>query len=147
MTDGDDRYAMAQAFVRALPHTRHLGMDMVEVGDGIASLALDYDSRFIGDPETGVLHGGVVTALLDSTCGAAVMLHPAMAGQVTATLDLRIDYLRPAPAGLRLQARAECYRVTRTVAFVRATAWAGSPDDPVASAAGAFTAGEARPRP
>ena len=138
------RLEEAAAFIRSLPHARELGMEILEAGDGSATIALPYDARFVGDPATGVLHGGVVTALLDSTCGAAVLLHPAMTGTATATLDLRIDYLRPAPAGMRVTARAECFRVTRTVAFVRATAWATSTEEPVATAAGAFTAGEPR---
>ena len=74
-TDGD-RTATARQFIQALPHARDLGMDMLEAGDGMALMALDYDPRFVGDPETGVLHGGVVTALLDTCSGAAVMLHP-----------------------------------------------------------------------
>lgn len=134
----DERLSLARRFVRALPYARALGMEVEAVRDGGARMSLGYDPRFVGDPETGVLHGGVVTALLDTCSGAAVLLHPRSGGS-TATIDLRIDYMRAGTPGRRLMADAEVYRVTRTVAFVRALAWTGSIEEPTATATGAFT--------
>jgi uncharacterized protein (TIGR00369 family) len=129
--------ALDALFVQGVPHNRELGLQLVEAGQGRATVVLPWDARLVGNPETGVLHGGAVTTLLDATCGVAVMLALDEVKRV-ATLDLRIDYLRPAAPGQPLRAEAECYKVTRQVAFVRALAHGGDRDDPVAHAAGTF---------
>lgn len=129
---------LARQFVQALPHSRALGMDLTDIGEGTAELAMPYAPHLVGDPETGVIHGGAVSALMDTCCGAAVLAHPE-ASPVMATLDLRIDYMRAAAPGQRIVARAECYHVTRSVAFVRATAMDDDRAHPVAAATAAFT--------
>ena len=133
-----DKAQFARQFIEAIPHSRALGMRLTEIGQGMAEITMDYDERFVGDPKTGVIHGGAVSALMDTCCGAAVMSHPdAPAG--TATIDLRIDYMRAATPGQAITTRATCYHITRSVAFVRATAVDDDSDRPVATASGAFT--------
>jgi uncharacterized protein (TIGR00369 family) len=135
----DDRKTrIAQQFMAALPHAKALGMRLVSMGDGRARIEMDYAPHLVGDPETGVIHGGAVSALMDTCCGAAAMSHPASPGG-TATIDLRIDYMRGAVPGQAIRAEAECYHVTRSVAFVRARAMDDDEDRPVATATGTFT--------
>ncbi|MCW3784109.1 PaaI family thioesterase [Defluviimonas salinarum] len=141
----EQKQALARQFIEAIPYSRALGMVLDEIGDGVAVISMPYDARIVGDPETGVIHGGAVSALMDTCGGAAVMSHPSNPGG-TATIDLRIDYMRPAKPGQRITARAECYNITRTVAFVRATAHDEDLSRPVATATGAFTVERAEGR-
>ncbi len=134
----DSKVALISQFFAAMPHFKALGMELGQIGDGKADISMAYDERFIGDPETGVISGGAVSALMDTSSGAAVMCHPT-GTMGTATLDLRIEYMRPATPGQRITARAECYHVTRSVAFVRATATDEDTTRPVATATGTFT--------
>ena len=119
------------------------GLQLDRAAPGEAWSSLPYRPVFVGDTATGVIHGGVVTAMLDESCGMAVQL--ALNGtSAIATLDLRIDYQKPATPGLDIRAHAVCYRVTRSIAFVRATAYQDSEDDPVATATACFMVGANR---
>lgn len=137
--DQETRERIARQFIEAIPHATALGMDLTSISDGKAEISMDWCEDLVGDPHSGVIHGGVVSALMDTCCGAAVLSHPE-APAATATIDLRIDYMRGATPGQRLVARAECYHITRSVAFVRAQAFDADLNRPVASASGAFTA-------
>ncbi|NNK79083.1 MAG: PaaI family thioesterase [Litoreibacter sp.] len=140
-----DRVQLARQFIEAIPHSRALSMTLEKIGDGVAIISMPYDERFVGDPETGVIHGGAVSALMDTCGGAAVMSHPEEPSG-TATIDLRIDYMRAATPGQTIRATATCYHVTREVAFVRAEAVDDDVEKPVASATGAFTFQRAKGR-
>jgi uncharacterized protein (TIGR00369 family) len=113
------------------------GFRLDRAAPGEAWSSLPYRPVFVGDTETGVLHGGVVTSMLDESCGIAVQLALNTTCAI-ATLDLRIDYQKPATPGLDIKAHSVCHRVTRSIAFVRSTAYQESEDDPVATATSCF---------
>jgi len=133
-----DKGMIARQFIEAIPHAAAMGMKLTDIGDGTAEIVMAYDPRLIGDPDTGVIHGGAVSALMDTCGGASVMAHPT-APAATATIGLRIDYMRAATPGQNITARATCHHITRSVAFVRATATDDDTDRPVATATGTFT--------
>lgn len=141
LTTPEERLALFQSlFSDTIPHNKALGLKVVAVRRGAASMQLDWREELVGNPETRVLAGGPLTAMLDSCCGMAVatlLKDP----KPFATLDLRIDYAKPAAPGQPVIAEAECYRITRSVAFTRAIAHQGDPKDPVAAAAGTFMLG------
>ncbi|MGY9049424.1 MAG: PaaI family thioesterase, partial [Rhodobacterales bacterium] len=116
-----DQIETARQFIEALPHAAALGLSVVQIGDGMAEIVMPYNPCLIGDPDTGVIHGGAVSALMDTCGGAAVVSHP-LSGGGTATIGLRIDYMRAATPGQSITAHAVCHHITRSVAFVRATA-------------------------
>ena len=141
LTSPEERLALFQKlFSDAIPHNKALGIKVVAVARGLASMQLDWREELVGNPETGVLAGGPLTAMLDGCCGMAVATMLARP-EPFATLDLRIDYAKPADPKKPVIAEAECYRITRSVAFTRAFAHQGDPKDPVAAAAGTFMLG------
>jgi len=125
-----------------IPHCKELNTSVVDVDipNRRVTMKLPYDRKLVGNPATGVLHGGAITSLVDTVCGAALMASLDTLVAV-ATLDLRIDYLRPATPEKDVLATAEVYRMTRQIAFIRATAYHDSADEPIASCVGAFMIG------
>lgn len=124
-------------YILAVPHNRALNLRVTDYRHEHLSLCLPYQENLVGNPDTGVLHGGCITSLIDATCGGAVVLS-LVAPRRIATLDLRIDYVRPAIPEQEVICDAHCYKITRHVAFVRASAHHGDPVNPIATASGTF---------
>lgn len=125
-----------------IPHARAVGLTLVSHGEDGCVVKVPYAEHLVGDPDTGVVHGGVLTALLDNSCGMAVRPADAEPGALSmATLDLRIDYMGAAQPHRDIFAHAVCYKRTRHIAFVRATAYQTTPDDPIATCVASFMLG------
>jgi len=123
--------------VETVPQASALGFQLLSAEPMHGAIFTPWREDLVGDPDTGVIAGGVVTALLDHCCGLAIMSSMNM-GMSTATLDLRIDYMRAAAPRSGVTAQAHCYKITRTIAFVRAQAFDADPADPIATAQAAF---------
>ncbi len=130
---------MNEGMHRYIPHNRELGLVAIDFRreSGEVWMRLPYAERLVGNPDDGVLHGGAITSMLDAACGMAVMVRLGV-GAPIATLDLRIDYLKPAAAGRDVISHTECFKLTRHIAFVRGTAHTGDESDPIASVAATF---------
>jgi uncharacterized protein (TIGR00369 family) len=139
-TDEKLSLAATRGFVDGIPHNRALGLRVISISRAEAVFALPYALKLVGNPDTGVLHGGAITALLDAASGASVFA--ALTEWLPiATLDLRIDYLRAAEPGRDVTARATCYKLGKNVAFTRALAYHEDEADPIASSVGTFMLG------
>ena len=127
--------AQFMRYARRFGHGAALGIDYVAHGDDWTELVLPYGQHLIADTGTGVIASGAIVSLMDMATSMAIWVkRDGFAPQ--ATVDLRIDYLRPARPARSVIGRGECYRITRNLAFVRGVAHDGDPGDPLAHVAG-----------
>jgi len=124
-------------FARKIGHGRALGLDYCDSGDNWAELCLPWKEPLVGVAESGILASGAIVSLIDTASGASVWMTLGKFVPIV-TLDLRLDYLRPALKGETIYARCECVKITRRIAFVRGVAHAGHPDKTVAHSAATF---------
>ena len=129
--------------MKVTPWANEMGFEVTRIEKGHVWGVQPFREHLVGDPETQVIHGGVITTLLDNLCGAACGA-TLEEFRFVATLDLRIDYMRPAESGRDILAEAECYPVTKSVAFCRAWAYHESREKVIAAAQGAFAINKPR---
>lgn len=146
---GQDSKSGDQAFSIALMAkmmTRHghggwLGMRYHGHGADWIELALPWREDLVGISGSGILASGPIISLMDIATSMAVWTR---LGRFRAqvTVDLRVDYMRAAVPGRTVIGRGECYKLGRTIAFVRGIAHDGDIADPVAHVTGTFMAVE-----
>ncbi len=125
----------------AAPLTTALGFRLIAIEPGRVTLEAPWREDLVGDAERQTIAGGVVTALIDHACATTTS---SIKRGGAPTLDLRVDYMRAAAPRAGVFCEAHCYKLTRTIAFVRALAWDLDREDPVATALGAFAVPEPR---
>lgn len=135
---GYDPAAAARLMTRH-GHGGWLGVRYHAHGANWVELALPWREDLVGIDGTGVLASGPIISLMDNATSMSVWC---LTDRFVphATLDLRVDYMRAATPGRTVIGRGECYKLTRTIAFIRGIAHDGDPEDPVAHVAGTFMA-------
>ncbi len=122
---------------RKVGHGQALGLEFRAEGEDWVELALPWKEQLVGVEESGILASGAIVSLLD-TCGGASVWQAMGHFQPIVTIDLRLDYLRPALKGETVIARCTCDKLTRQIAFVSGIAHTGDEARPVARAVGTF---------
>jgi uncharacterized protein (TIGR00369 family) len=105
---------LRQVMEEIIPFNRYLGVRVAEARNSYARLEIPFREELIGDPLRPALHGGVISALADAAGGAAVWTGIEDERARVSTIDLRIDYLRPARL-LTIIAEAQVVRLGNRV--------------------------------
>ncbi len=126
-----------------VPWGQAIGFRVTQVEYGHVWGLQPWSQELVGDAGTGIIHGGVITTFLDNLCGMACTAAIEEL-RFVATIDLRIDYMRPAEPGRDIIGEAECYHRTRSVCFTRAWAYHESRDRLIATATGTFAVNKLR---
>ena len=143
MPDIDEHLGpLADFMERGIPFNRHLGMKVASLSVGACRLELPFDEVLVGDPTRPALHGGVISTLADTAGGLACFSTLESAEDRVSTVDLRVDYLRPAPPQT-LWCAAHVVRAGNRVAVTRMEVFAGEGEpnersEPVATATGVY---------
>lgn len=117
------------------PLFKTMGIDIARIDNGKAEMTMPFSMRL--SDHRGALHRGALVTLLDTTCGLAIF-SALQTMRPIATIDLRVDYLRPTPTGVGIRAVVDCVATTATVAFIVGKALAEGQEEPVATVAGSF---------
>ncbi|MEM8726278.1 MAG: PaaI family thioesterase, partial [Pseudomonadota bacterium] len=105
-------------------HTGWLGLKYRDHGENWVELELPWREDLLGEPDRPVLASGPIVSLMDMASGMSIWQTSGTFTPV-ATLDLRVDYQRAASERAAVYGRVECYRTTRSAAFVRGIAHDG----------------------
>ncbi|MFV1957312.1 MAG: PaaI family thioesterase [bacterium] len=112
-----------------IPFNEFLQLEVEELKEGYARLKLPFRSEFVGDVRRPALHGGIISTLIDVCGGAAVWTHFTVEDGI-ATIDIRVDFLRPGPDD-DLVAESEVVRVGNRVAVVNTTVFTSKNKDTI----------------
>ncbi len=137
MHDTEYYTARCSRFLNAQPHMRKLGIRLIKADRNKVTLVLPVQPQLISEVLDTYLHGGVLTTLVDAASSVSTLCALDQF-ELCPTLDLRIDHMRSPVQSQPLYVAAECYRVTRSVLFTRASVYQDDPARPLAYAIATF---------
>ena len=127
------RLQVCERYVASVRHSAELGIEILDPGEQGVRARMGWQERLVGNPETGVIHGGAIFAFLDQLGGLAAAMRLFPEFEITPTIDSRIDHLRAPAPGAAIIGAADCYRLSEHVAFIRLEAWAEGSDEAIAT--------------
>lgn len=133
------RLDICNRFLESVRHSKVLGMEVLSAEEHCVRTRLPWREDLVGNPDTGVMHGGAIFAMMDQAGGMAVTCRTFPTFEVTPTIDFRLDHLRSPSKGAAVICEASCYRLTSNVAFVRLTSWEEGHEEPIATGLATYT--------
>jgi len=129
--------ALVTGLMTRAGHSSWSGVHFHEESPEWVELAQPWGEHLVADPESGVMASGPIISMMDNA-GGIVLWRARGVFLPHVTLDMRVDYMRPARRGCTVFGRAECTKLTRSVGFVRGIAYDEEPGDPIAHMTGTF---------
>ncbi|MFX0143641.1 MAG: PaaI family thioesterase [Candidatus Hodarchaeota archaeon] len=109
---------LIQSLYDRIPFYSTLGFELKEISNGRATFEIEIRKELT---QNGMIHGGVLASLIDSTCACAALSLILPKGYIT-TIDLQVEFLKPVSTG-RLEAKAKCLRSGKNIFFCKAKIW------------------------
>lgn len=130
-------YDDIRGYFEDVPHAIECGVRIDHLSAERVEMGLPFREDWLGDPVRGLIHTALISMLVDNASGLAALAALPGPGRV-ATVDLRVDYLRPAVRDRELHCEARCIRLASQIAFVQASVWQDDRAQPVATSQSTF---------
>jgi len=127
------RLDICRKFVASVRHSKELSLEVRSATEDTVHVYMPYRECLVGNPDNKIIHGGAIFAMMDQAGGlaGACAIYPDF--EITPTIDMRVDHLRAPAVGEGLICKAECYRLSQSVVFVRMDVYAENDTDTLIS--------------
>jgi uncharacterized protein (TIGR00369 family) len=120
-----------------IPIHKFLGVELLELRQGYAKVKVPFREEVIGDFRRRRWHGGIIATIMDSVGGIAGGTYFTSLKDKMVTIDLRIDYLKPAEASTII-VEGEIVRLGKTILVTRMKAYQENDDELISEGKGVY---------